>query len=111
MGEIGGRGGSHGNTVILRHGKKYHTLYAHLNNFNKKAKSGSKVRQGQVIGYVGSTGRTTGPHLHYEFQVNGVHKNPLSVDVPHALPIAGKERKEFMKLAALYKGKLTALLN
>jgi murein DD-endopeptidase MepM/ murein hydrolase activator NlpD len=81
-----GRKGGYGNTVILQHGGNITTLYAHLSRFGK-ARHGSRVRQGQVIGYVGATGLATGPHLHYEYRRNGVHMNPRTVKLPDAEPI------------------------
>ncbi len=91
-----GKKGGYGNTVIIQHGQTYTTLYGHLSKYNKAAKRGSKVKQGQVIGYVGQTGLATGPHLHYEFRVNGVHRNPLTVKLPAAEPIAEKYRDDFI---------------
>jgi len=82
-----GNKGGYGRTVVLQHGSKYTTLYAHLSNFRKGVTSGKTVKQGDVIGYVGKTGLATGPHLHYEFRVNGVHRNPLTVKLPSAAPI------------------------
>lgn len=82
-----GRKGGYGKTVVLQHGSKYTTLYAHLSNFRKGVTSGKTVKQGDVIGYVGKTGLATGPHLHYEFRVDGVHRNPLTVKLPSAAPI------------------------
>ncbi|MEW8028682.1 MAG: peptidoglycan DD-metalloendopeptidase family protein [Candidatus Thiodiazotropha sp.] len=90
-----GKKGGYGKTVIIKHGQTYTTLYGHLSRYNKRAKKGSKVKQGQTIGYVGSTGLATGPHLHYEFRVNGVHRNPLTVKLPAAKPIAKKYRADF----------------
>ncbi|MES9897215.1 MAG: peptidoglycan DD-metalloendopeptidase family protein [Candidatus Thiodiazotropha endolucinida] len=90
-----GKKGGYGKTVIIKHGQTYTTLYAHLSRYNKKARKGSKVKQGQTIGYVGSTGLATGPHLHYEFRLNGVHRNPLTVKLPAAKPIAKKYREDF----------------
>ena len=78
----------YGNVVILDHGKGHTTLYAHMSRFGKLRK-GQSVSQGTVIGYVGSTGLATGPHLHYEFRVNGVHRNPLSVTMPPPEPLKG----------------------
>jgi murein DD-endopeptidase MepM/ murein hydrolase activator NlpD len=72
-----GRKGGYGRVIIVQHGTKYSTLYAHMNSYILKLKVGSKVKQGQTLGYVGSSGLATGPHLHYEFRVNGVHRNPL----------------------------------
>lgn len=85
----------YGKTVILQHGGGYSTLYAHFSKFTDKQRVGSWVKQGQVIGYVGSTGLSTGPHLHYEFRVNGVHKNPLTVKLPDAIPLAQSELPRF----------------
>lgn len=79
--------GGYGNIIQIQHGKKYVTAYAHLARFAKGMRPGVPVAQGQVIGYVGATGLATAPHLHYEFQVNGVHQNPLTVDLPNAMPI------------------------
>lgn len=94
-----GKKGGYGNTVIIQHGPKYSTLYGHLSKFNSKARSGSFVKQGQIIGYVGMTGLASGPHLHYEFRVNGVHRNPLTVKLPDAAPIGPMDKKEFLASA------------
>ena len=75
--QLAGRKGGYGNTVVIQHGNRYRTLYGHMNGFAKGIRTGSTVRQGQIIGYIGTTGLSTGPHLHYEFQVNGVHVDPL----------------------------------
>jgi murein DD-endopeptidase MepM/ murein hydrolase activator NlpD len=90
-----GRKGGYGNTIVVRHGSTYSTLYAHLSRFASGLKTGSRVRQGQIIGYVGSTGLATGPHLHYEFHVNGVHRNPLTVKLPPAAPLPKQYREDF----------------
>lgn len=79
--------GGYGRVVTIDHGNEYSTLYAHLSNFSSNVDEGSQVKQGQVIGYVGASGLATGPHLHYEFLVNGVHKDPLTVKLPHSMPI------------------------
>ncbi len=92
---IGNKGG-YGKTIIIQHGGKYSTLYAHMSSYNRKLRRGARVKQGQTIGYVGSTGRSTGPHLHYEFRVNGVHRNPLTVKLPTAAPIQAKYRADFL---------------
>ena len=94
---LAGRHGGYGNTVIIQHGNRYKTLYAHMHNFAKGIRNGSQVKQGQVIGYVGTTGLSTGPHLHYEFQVNGVHVDPLSQKLPMADPIAASEKQRFLQ--------------
>lgn len=83
---VGVKGG-YGNVVVIRHGPKYTTLYGHLSRFRAGLKTGSRVRQGQVIAYVGMTGLATGPHLHYEFRINGVHQNPVTVALPRANPL------------------------
>lgn len=86
-----------GNYVFIKHGEKYTTKYLH---FKKKAvKKGDFVKQGQTIGYLGSTGLASGPHVHYEFLVDGVHRNPRTVDLPKAQPIDPKERDAFMQIA------------
>ncbi|GAA5315697.1 MAG: peptidoglycan DD-metalloendopeptidase family protein [Candidatus Pelagadaptatus aseana] len=90
-----GRKGGYGNTVIIQHGQTYKTLYAHLNKFRRGVRSGSRVKQGQIIGYVGSTGLATGPHLHYEFYVNGAVRNPVTVKLPKAKSIAKSELNRF----------------
>ncbi|MEQ8661915.1 MAG: peptidoglycan DD-metalloendopeptidase family protein, partial [Gammaproteobacteria bacterium] len=79
---MAGSNRGYGLSVELQHGSAYRTLYAHLSRFAKGIKRGVSVRQGQVIGYVGKTGLATGPHLHYEFRVNGVHRNPLTIELP-----------------------------
>lgn len=91
-----GKKGGYGNTIILQHGAKYTTLYGHLSRFAKNLKSGAAIRQGQIIGYVGSTGLASGPHLHFEFRVNGVHQNPLTVALPQAEGITGKSKAQFL---------------
>lgn len=90
-----GRKGGYGRVVIVQHGKKYSTLYAHLSKFRKGQKVGSRVRQGDIIGYVGKSGLATGPHLHYEFLVNGKHRNPLTVKLPNDPPIAKSKLAAF----------------
>ena len=84
---------ANGNYVFIQHGQRYTTKYLHLNK--RSVKTGQTVRQRQVIGTVGSTGYATGPHLHYEFLVNGVHQNPRTVSLPQALPIDDAERSNF----------------
>jgi murein DD-endopeptidase MepM/ murein hydrolase activator NlpD len=89
-----GRQGGYGNTVILDHGRGHTTLYAHMSRFGK-IKRGQRIAQGTVIGYVGSTGMSTGPHLHYEFRINGVHRNPLAVTMPPPEPLRGTQLAAF----------------
>jgi murein DD-endopeptidase MepM/ murein hydrolase activator NlpD len=91
--------GDYGRTVIIKHDAGTTTLYAHMSGFNKELKLGSKVTQKQVIGYVGASGAVTGAHLHYEFRVNGVHKNPLTVKLPKASILAPEELQAFKRVA------------
>ena len=86
----------YGNVIILQHGDNITTLYAHMSGFNSAFKLGDRVRQNQVIGYVGSSGLATAPHLHYEYRVNGVHKNPRTVKLPQAQPIKKKYVNDFL---------------
>jgi len=94
---LAGRKGGYGNTVIIQHGNRYRTLYAHMQGFAKGVRNGSQVKQGQIIGYIGTTGLSTGPHLHYEFQVDGVHVDPLGLKLPMADPIANNEKQRFLQ--------------
>ena len=101
-----------GNYVFIRHSSTYITKYLHLKE--RLVSKGQRVKQGQEIGTLGSTGRVTGPHLHYEFLVNGVHKNPRTVDLPQAKSLTGKVKKTFMRLAKerlKQLSKLSSLLN
>ena len=86
----------YGNVIILQHGDNITTLYAHMSGFNSAFKLGDRVRQNQVIGYVGSSGLATAPHLHYEYRVNGVHKNPRTVRLPQAQPIKKEYVNDFL---------------
>ncbi len=90
----------YGKVVILQHGGNITTLYAHMSGFAAKARVGTRVRQGQTIGYVGMTGLATANHLHYEYRLNGVHRNPRTVSLPDAEPIAEKYRQQFLAEAA-----------
>jgi murein DD-endopeptidase MepM/ murein hydrolase activator NlpD len=94
-----GRNGGYGNTIVLKHGSQYSTLYAHLSRYKKGIKRGAEVKQGEVLGYVGSSGLATGPHLHYEFRVNGTHRNPLTYETPKAQSIAERYRHGFLVMA------------
>ncbi|MEJ2180937.1 MAG: M23 family metallopeptidase [Gammaproteobacteria bacterium] len=90
-----GKKGGYGNTVMIQHAGRYSTVYAHIQKFKRGLKKGARVTQGDVIGYVGSSGLATGPHLHYEFRINGIHRNPLTVKLPDATPITAKYRTDF----------------
>lgn len=91
------RNGSYGKLIIVEHHGSFETRYAHLNDYAADIKKGSKVRQGQIIGYVGATGGATGPHLHYEFLVGGVHKDPRTVleQMPQAIALDESEMERF----------------
>lgn len=95
-----GRQGGYGNVVELEHGSGVVTVYGHLSKFASKLRRGQHVELGKVIGYVGMTGLATGPHLHYEYRVRGVHKNPQTVPLPDADPIPGAERDGFQVATA-----------
>jgi murein DD-endopeptidase MepM/ murein hydrolase activator NlpD len=95
-----------GNYVFIQHGEKFVTKYLHFTK--RKVKTGQSVKQGDIIGTVGSTGLASGPHLHYEFLVNGVHRNPRTVSLPKALPIDKKQRAAFDVIA---KAQLERLIN
>jgi murein DD-endopeptidase MepM/ murein hydrolase activator NlpD len=94
-----GRKGGYGNAVILQHGGNITTLYAHMSRFANSARVGTRVKQGQTIGYVGSTGLATAAHLHYEYRLNGVHRNPRTVQLPQAEPIKAEYRQDFLSAA------------
>jgi len=104
-----GKKSGYGNTIIIQHGQRYTTLYAHLKSFSRKIRQGSSVKQGQTIAFVGQSGWATGPHLHYEFRVNGVHKNPLTVKLPAADPIRPGEKRRFLAQVKPYIEQLNAL--
>ena len=88
----------YGKTIILQHGGNITTLYAHMSNYIAKARVGTRVRQGETIGFVGATGLATANHLHYEYRLSGVHRNPRTVTLPHAEPIDEQYRDKFLAL-------------
>lgn len=94
-----GRKGGYGNAIEIQHGGNITTLYAHMSRFAKRGVN-SRVRQGDVIGYVGATGLATAPHLHYEYRLNGVHRNPRTVELPQADPIKEEYREDFLAKSA-----------
>lgn len=106
---VAGRQGGYGNVVILEHAGKYSTVYGHLSRFAKGLSVGDRVAQGQVIGYVGSTGLATGPHLHYEFLFNGEQLNPLRMVIPDAPPITAETQAAFSRIAKPLLQRLTLL--
>jgi murein DD-endopeptidase MepM/ murein hydrolase activator NlpD len=95
-----GRRGGYGNAVVLTHGSNVSTLYGHMSRFARNLHVGTHVQQGDVIGYVGMTGLATGPHLHYEYLTNGVHRNPQTVQLPGAEPLHAEALQRFRELAA-----------
>ena len=109
--DFAGVKGGYGNVVILRHQQKYTTLYGHLSGFGRGVRTGAKVSQGDTIGYVGSTGLATGPHLHYEFRINDVHMDPLTVAMPDAPPITPDRRAAFDAVARPLAMRLSLLRN
>jgi murein DD-endopeptidase MepM/ murein hydrolase activator NlpD len=90
-----GRKGGYGQVTIIQHGDRYETVYAHLSGFKSGLHQGSRIRQGEIIGYVGQTGLATGPHLHYEFRIDGVHQNPLTAQTPNAVSVKSTELAQF----------------
>lgn len=94
-----GTQGGYGNVVVIKHWNNYSTAYAHMSRFAAGMRKGTKVNQGEVIGYVGSTGWSTGPHLHYEFRVNNEPRDPMSINIPNAQPLAGADLQRFKSVA------------
>ena len=92
--------GGYGNLVVIKHWSNYSTAYAHMSRFAAGIRKGSRVSQGEVIGYVGTTGWSTGPHLHYEFRVNNAARDPLSVVVPDAPALASNDTARFKAVAS-----------
>jgi murein DD-endopeptidase MepM/ murein hydrolase activator NlpD len=109
-----GEKGGYGKVITLEHGGGISTLYGHLSGFARGVRTGQRVKQGQSIGYVGSTGAATGPHLHYEYRVNGTHRNPRTVRLPDAAPIPTAYLADFQSkaeglLAELARGQGTTV--
>jgi murein DD-endopeptidase MepM/ murein hydrolase activator NlpD len=94
-----GAKGAYGKTIMIEHHNSISTLYAHMSGFDKSIRRGSQVQEGQTIGYVGSTGMSTGAHLHYELRVAGLHRNPMTVDLPSAAPLSKAARAKFVPQA------------
>ncbi|MFT6301960.1 MAG: murein DD-endopeptidase MepM/ murein hydrolase activator NlpD, partial [Pseudomonadales bacterium] len=102
--------GAYGNTVILQHGQRFSTLYAHMSKISSKSKKGKRIKQGDVIGYVGRSGRVTGTHLHYEFRVNGEQIDPLKVELPAAEPLAKKYLAELRAISQEMTNQMQSVL-
>ena len=94
-----GRKGGYGRTIVIQHREGYTTLYAHMSKFKKKLKLGTKVYQGDIIGYVGSSGLATGPHLHYEFRLNEKAIDPMRAPLPNSMSLTSSELKDFRNKA------------
>ena len=101
-----GRQSGYGRTVEIKHGGNIKTLYAHLERFNTKLKVGSKVKQGEIIAFVGDSGQATGPHLHFEFWQGEIRSDPVKVKLPSAKPVNNAQRNEFEDLLILNLNKL-----
>ncbi|MDP3422025.1 MAG: peptidoglycan DD-metalloendopeptidase family protein [Thiobacillus sp.] len=104
-----GRRGGYGNLVILRHSNGFETYYAHLSAFASGIRAGRPVSQGQVIAYVGSTGASTGPHLHYEIRIAGKPQNPMAIKLPGSPPLVAEQRARFLEQTADWSDKLALL--
>jgi murein DD-endopeptidase MepM/ murein hydrolase activator NlpD len=102
-----GERGGYGNAVVLAHTNSVSTLYGHMSRFARHIRVGTHVQQGDVIGYVGMTGLATGPHLHYEYLVDGVHKNPQTVQLPGAEPLRAQALQKFRDQSTPLLGDLT----
>jgi len=101
-----GRKGGYGNAVIISHGSTYSTLYAHMSSFSRGISKGTRIKQGQIIGRVGATGLASGPHLHYEFRINGKHVNPLNFKQPASKPIQQSQKAEFERSVLYWQEQL-----
>lgn len=109
--EFVGVKGGYGNVLIIQHGSQYETVYGHLSRFQTGLRVGARVRQGQTVAYVGRTGLATAPHLHYEFRVNGVHQNPVTVPLPRSIPLNPQLVAQFRAQARPLVAKIEALNN
>jgi murein DD-endopeptidase MepM/ murein hydrolase activator NlpD len=107
--EFVGQQNGYGNFIVLRHQDRYTTAYGHLNGFAAGLHKGMRVEQGQVIGYVGHTGWATGPHLHYEFRIAGIHQDPLSIALPVSIPLTAQQLTTFRSSTASMLTQLESL--
>jgi murein DD-endopeptidase MepM/ murein hydrolase activator NlpD len=106
-----GKQGGYGNVVMVTHQGHFTTVYGHLSRFASALKKGQKLSQGQIVGYVGMTGMTTGPHLHYEFKLNGVQRDPLKVALPDGKPISEAQKTAFVEITRDLFGQLDTFRN
>jgi murein DD-endopeptidase MepM/ murein hydrolase activator NlpD len=104
-----GKQGGYGNVVMISHQGIYRTVYGHMSRFATGIKRGQRVAQGEIIGYVGKTGLATGPHLHYEFLINGTHRDPLRVALPDAKPISEQQKAAFQEATSTMNERLSML--
>jgi murein DD-endopeptidase MepM/ murein hydrolase activator NlpD len=104
-----GRKGGYGNVVVLNHPSGVSTVYGHLSRFSDAIRKGDTVNQGDIIGYVGMTGLATGPHLHYEFLVNGSHRDPMKVALPTSIPLDDNFKLTFQAHSLTMLAKLEML--
>jgi murein DD-endopeptidase MepM/ murein hydrolase activator NlpD len=109
--ELAGRENGYGNVIKVNHQGRYSTVYGHLSRFANGLHNGQRVKQGQVIGYVGMTGLATGPHLHYEFKIDGQQRNPMSVALPSAQPVSASYKTAFQSVAIDFVARLSLLRN
>lgn len=107
--EFVGKQGGYGNVITVKHQGRYTTVYGHLSRFASGLHRGQKVLQGDIIGYVGKTGLATGPHLHYEFKINGQQYDPLRVALPDAKPISAVQKAQFLTATASIRERLNML--
>jgi murein DD-endopeptidase MepM/ murein hydrolase activator NlpD len=105
---IGSKGG-YGKVIVLQHNNKISTVYGHLSGFAPSLRPGAKVSQGEVIAFVGMTGLATGPHLHYEFLLNGENRDPVTIALPAAAPIPTNYKAAFLAQKAEYTAQLNLL--
>jgi murein DD-endopeptidase MepM/ murein hydrolase activator NlpD len=103
-----GRFGAYGNYLKIKHNDTFSTAYAHINNFPKGLRVGQTVKQGQLVAFIGTTGRSTGPHLHYEILKNGVQVNPQSVKLPTSEKLSSAEMKRFRQTVAKVEMQMAA---
>lgn len=104
--EFMGKKGGYGNVIVLKHPNGVKTVYGHLSRFSDALRKGDTVAQGDIIGYVGMTGLATGPHLHYEFLLDGVHRDPMTVALPTSIPIEAQYKPAFDKLSKDYMAQI-----
>jgi murein DD-endopeptidase MepM/ murein hydrolase activator NlpD len=109
--ELAGRENGYGNVIKMNHQGRYSTVYGHLSRFASGLHNGQRVKQGQVIGYVGMTGLATGPHLHYEFKIDGQQRNPMSVALPSAQPVSAAYKTAFQSVSIDFVARLSLLRN